>query len=150
MYLQRVMGKNPKIKAVLENLGNHGYGSPRKPCHLFSSSSTPSIFLLSSLSATTFSPLPLELGQTLVPQFSSFHIKIYQGHLPTFFFPLFQGTIHPSPFPGLTLSWLLVLFPPGPGAVLHLPAPLSFAASASPLPLTVIVLIISGCCHQIP
>jgi len=83
----------------------------------FSSSSAPNTFLLSSLSAPTFSPLPLGSGSTSVPRFSPFHIKLYQCLPPTLFFPLFQGKIHPYPFPGLVPTGLQMPLPPCPQGV---------------------------------
>ena len=121
---------------------------PAEALQPFPSSSAPNTFLLSSLSAPTFSPLPLGSGSTSVPRFSPFHIKLYQCLPPTLFFPLFQGKIHPYPFPGLVPTGLQMPLPPCRG-VPYLPAPPSpFTPSASPLPLTLIVFISSGCCHK--
>lgn len=106
-----------EIRPVPENLGCAGV-RVRDPC---GSQDPPFPSLLCpqclsfSLSAAAFSPLSLGLGQTLVLQFSSIHIKIYQCLPPNLFFPLFQGKKHLYRFPGLTFSCgLLLPCPPGP------------------------------------
>ena len=85
MYLQKVMGENPK-SALCWKIWRTMVTEAMLPFH---NSSTPSTFLLSFWSAMSFSPLPLGLGQTLEPQFST--SKYFSVVSPLSSFLCFRG-----------------------------------------------------------
>lgn len=141
------MGPGTEVRCVPENLGcadvrfRDPRGSQAPP---FPSLLCPQC-LSFLLSAAAFSPLSLGLGQALVLQFSSIHIKIYQCLPPNLFFFLFKGKKHPYRFPGLTFSCgLLLPCPPGPvDCSSFISSPCPFAPSASLFPLLTVFFLIS-------
>lgn len=94
MYLQRVMGENPRSGLCWKIWGT----TVTEAMLPFPNSSTPSTFLLSFRSARSFSPLPLGLGQTLEPQFSASKYTSIVSPLSSFL--CFRGRHILTPFLG--------------------------------------------------